>query len=60
MTQVWLEHDSDWIYEGGPTGNLHDVYFNQLVPLLFPFLKTLHAFFELESFGRNGLASDYT
>eukprot|EP00277_Geminigera_cryophila_P007353 CAMPEP_0179429028 /NCGR_PEP_ID=MMETSP0799-20121207/14525_1 /TAXON_ID=46947 /ORGANISM="Geminigera cryophila, Strain CCMP2564" /LENGTH=83 /DNA_ID=CAMNT_0021204763 /DNA_START=186 /DNA_END=437 /DNA_ORIENTATION=+ len=26
---VWLEHDSDWIYQGGPTGNLHDVYFNQ-------------------------------
>ena len=29
LVQVWLEHDSDWIYEGGPTGNLHDVYFNQ-------------------------------
>ena len=25
----WLEHDSDWIYQGGPTGHLHDVYFNQ-------------------------------
>ncbi len=30
--QVWLEHDSDWIYPDGPTGNLHDVYFNQFVP----------------------------
>ena len=27
--QVWLEHDSDWIYADGPTGHLHDVYFNQ-------------------------------
>ena len=32
---VWLEHDSDWIYPGNPTGHLHDVYYNQcvLVPL---------------------------
>ena len=31
MMQVWLEHDSDWIYPDGPTGNLHDVCFNQFV-----------------------------
>ncbi len=30
--QVWLEHDADWIYPEGPTGHLHDVYFNQCVP----------------------------
>ena len=30
--QVWLEHDSEWIYPDGPTGNLHNVYFNQFVP----------------------------
>jgi len=29
VSQVWLEHDADWIYQGGPTGNLHDVYYNQ-------------------------------
>jgi hypothetical protein len=27
--QVWLEHDANWIYDGNPTGHLHDVYFNQ-------------------------------
>ena len=26
---VWLPHDADWIYQGGPEGHLHDVYFNQ-------------------------------
>jgi hypothetical protein len=26
---VWLEHDADWIYPDGPTGHLHDVYYNQ-------------------------------
>jgi len=39
VSQVWLEHDADWIYQGGPTGNLHDVYYNQCVPhilLLYP------------------------
>jgi hypothetical protein len=30
---VWLDHDADWIYPNGPTGHLHDVYFNQCVPL---------------------------
>jgi hypothetical protein len=28
---VWLPHDADWIYQGGPEGHLHDVYFNQYV-----------------------------
>jgi hypothetical protein len=27
----WLPHDADWIYQGGPTGHLHDEYFNQYV-----------------------------
>jgi hypothetical protein len=27
--QVWLEHDANWIYDGNPTGHLHDVYYNQ-------------------------------
>jgi hypothetical protein len=26
---IWLPHDADWIYQGGPEGHLHDVYFNQ-------------------------------
>mmetsp|Transcript_28952 Transcript_28952/g.60846 ORF Transcript_28952/g.60846 Transcript_28952/m.60846 type:complete len:96 (-) Transcript_28952:251-538(-) len=26
---VWLDHDADWIYPNGPSGHLHDVYFNQ-------------------------------
>jgi hypothetical protein len=37
MIEVWLEHDFDWIYPDGPTGNLHNVYFNQFVPS-FPLL----------------------
>jgi hypothetical protein len=28
-TWTWLPHDADWIYQGGPEGHLHDVYFNQ-------------------------------
>lgn len=28
---LWAEHDADWIYPNGPTGHLHDVYFNQFV-----------------------------
>jgi hypothetical protein len=28
-TWIWEPHDEDWIYQGGPTGHLHDVYFNQ-------------------------------
>eukprot|EP00961_Rhodomonas_salina_P165564 2230664-Rhodomonas_salina.1 len=26
---IWEPHDADWIYQGGPTGHLHEVYFNQ-------------------------------
>eukprot|EP00286_Rhodomonas_abbreviata_P027278 CAMPEP_0181307250 /NCGR_PEP_ID=MMETSP1101-20121128/10767_1 /TAXON_ID=46948 /ORGANISM="Rhodomonas abbreviata, Strain Caron Lab Isolate" /LENGTH=80 /DNA_ID=CAMNT_0023413429 /DNA_START=187 /DNA_END=429 /DNA_ORIENTATION=- len=26
---TWEPHDADWIYQGGPTGHLHEVYFNQ-------------------------------
>ena len=35
---VWLDHDADWIYPNGPTGHLHDVYFNQCVSSNFLFL----------------------
>jgi hypothetical protein len=31
----WLPHDADWIYQGGPTGHLHDEYFNQYVCNIF-------------------------
>ena len=30
---LWLQHDADWIYQGGPTGHLHEEYFNQYVTL---------------------------
>ncbi len=36
---VWLDHDADWIYPNGPTGHLHDVYFNQCVATILIMAK---------------------
>ncbi len=31
---LWADHDADWIYPNGPSGHLHDVYYNQYVAFL--------------------------
>ena len=36
MMQVWLEHDSDWIYPDGPTGKISQRLLQQIRAFVSP------------------------